>query len=88
MLRPRRYPLAFWRTKHKGAVSFESTSLTVLGSWRDIRLQGASPVHPPSSGCLLLRRNLYNKGSIIQGPALRARREKHWHREAVRWGSP
>jgi hypothetical protein len=48
-----------------------------------------SPGGPPSnSGCLLLWRNLYNKGSSIQGPALRARREKHWHREAVRWGFP
>src|SRR5215211_4286387 len=43
---------------------------------------------PPNSGCLLLWRNLYNKGSSIQGLALRARREMHWHREAVRWGFP
>jgi hypothetical protein len=43
---------------------------------------------PPISGCLLLWRNLYNKDSSIQGPALRARREMHWRREAVRWGSP
>src|SRR5215212_5394541 len=35
----------------------------------------------PNSGCLLLWRNLYNKGSSIQGLALRARREMHWHRE-------
>ena len=43
---------------------------------------------PPNSGSLLLWRNLYNKGSSIQGSALRARREMHWHREAVRWVSP
>jgi len=43
---------------------------------------------PPSIGCLLLWRNLYNKRSSIQGTALRARQEMHWHREAVRWGSP
>src|SRR5215211_6036110 len=43
---------------------------------------------PPNSGGLLLWRNLYNKGSSIQGSALRARREMHWRREAVRWGSP
>jgi hypothetical protein len=36
MLRPRKYPVALWRTKHKGAVSFERIRLTVLGSWRDI----------------------------------------------------
>jgi hypothetical protein len=49
--------------------------------------------NPPSPDgtteqCLLLWRNLYNKGSSIQGLALRARREMHWRREAVRWGSP
>jgi hypothetical protein len=43
---------------------------------------------PPNSGCLLLWRNIYNKGSSIQVAALRARREMHWRREAVRWGSP
>jgi hypothetical protein len=37
MVRPRTYPLASWRTKHKGAVSAERTRLIVLGSWRDIR---------------------------------------------------
>src|SRR5215210_5446918 len=43
---------------------------------------------PPNSGYSLLWRNLYNKGSRIQGLALRARREMHCRREAVRWGSP
>ena len=37
MLRPRSYPLALWRTRHKGAVSFERNRLTILVSWRDIR---------------------------------------------------
>ena len=64
------------------------TDLTILGSGGRFSLQGAAPVHLPDGGWLLLWRNLYNKCSSIQGTALRARREMHWRREAVRWGSP
>ena len=61
--------------------------IAALDSQRDDRSSSPGGA-PPNSGCLLLWRNLYNKGSIIQGPALRARRERHWRREEVRWGSP
>src|SRR5918911_2679219 len=69
----------FWKAREIALASQPLTRSATTDLLHQVRAQ-------PNSGCLLLWRNLYNKGSSIQGLALRARREMHWHREAIRWG--
>jgi hypothetical protein len=78
----------FWKPRGKTSKNLESMFAEHSSEKLFPRLAECQQRPLQALGPSLLSRNHYNKGSSIQGLALRARREMHWHREAVRWGSP